>query len=212
MLLYTFLFCRQAGAIAAHYRPPELSKGATDGPVWAVDAWGLGCLMQEAFNGRALSGPEQLTNTTAIPKPLVADYQKLLTSSPAKRLNPDKVIPAVLVPCACAVWPATVSVSAHHRSCSPVSMLMASYLRTFRRAPVAKASPCPSSMLCAFVRAPRRQHGGSGVSQKPCALATPATSHSSAAVSATPVSDSRRAFHSMVLHRHLHAMHMSSRT
>eukprot|EP00892_Ulva_mutabilis_P012798 jgi/Ulvmu1/9891/UM057_0047.1 len=91
-LLSSSHLARNAGAIAPQYRPPELSKGSADGPVWAVDSWGLGCLIQEAFTGQALSGPEQLTNTTAIPKPLVPDYQKLLTSSPAKRLNPDKLM------------------------------------------------------------------------------------------------------------------------
>lgn len=59
--------------------------------MWAIDSWGLGCLMQEAFRGCALPGPEQLTDTSAIPQPLLSDYQKLLTTSPAKRLNPDKV-------------------------------------------------------------------------------------------------------------------------
>lgn len=77
--------------MAPHYRPPELSKGSASGPVWAIDSWGLGCLMQEAFRGSALPSAEQLTNTSAIPAPLLPDYQKLLTTSPVKRLNPDKV-------------------------------------------------------------------------------------------------------------------------
>lgn len=37
-------------------------------PVWAVDAWGMGCLMQEGFSGRPLSRTEDLRNTRAIPQ------------------------------------------------------------------------------------------------------------------------------------------------
>ena len=38
-------------------------------PPWAVDAWGLGCLMQEAFGGQELQRTEDLRNTESIPKP-----------------------------------------------------------------------------------------------------------------------------------------------
>ena len=34
-----------------------------------MDAWGLGCLMQEAFGGRELARTEDLRNTVSIPKP-----------------------------------------------------------------------------------------------------------------------------------------------
>lgn len=34
-----------------------------DGPAWAVDAWGLGCLMQEVYSGRPLERTEDLRNT-----------------------------------------------------------------------------------------------------------------------------------------------------
>ena len=38
------------------------------GPPWAVDAWGLGCLMQEAYAGQMLARIEDLRSISAIPK------------------------------------------------------------------------------------------------------------------------------------------------
>jgi len=37
-------------------------------PPWAVDAWGLGCLMQEAYSGQPLQRTEELRNLEDIPK------------------------------------------------------------------------------------------------------------------------------------------------
>jgi len=37
-------------------------------PPWAVDAWGLGCLMQEAYSGQPLERTESLRNLDDIPK------------------------------------------------------------------------------------------------------------------------------------------------
>lgn len=34
-----------------------------EGPPWAVDAWGLGILMQEAFSNTPMAAVEQLRNT-----------------------------------------------------------------------------------------------------------------------------------------------------
>ena len=46
------------------YKPAELAKGdwATiqQSPPWAVDAWGLGCLMQEVFSGEPMAQVENL--------------------------------------------------------------------------------------------------------------------------------------------------------
>jgi hypothetical protein len=39
-------------------------------PPWAVDAWGLGCLMQEAYSGQPLQRTEGLRNLDNIPKPV----------------------------------------------------------------------------------------------------------------------------------------------
>lgn len=44
--------------------------------------------MQEVFSGEPLRAVEQLRNTEVIPPALLADYQKLLSSTPARRLNP----------------------------------------------------------------------------------------------------------------------------
>lgn len=37
------------------------------GPPWAVDAWGLGCLLQETFSGKTLLRAEDLRQTASIP-------------------------------------------------------------------------------------------------------------------------------------------------
>ena len=56
-------------------RPDPLSnfsvQAVKQGPPWAVDAWGVGCLMQEAFSGRQLSRTEDLRDTDPIPKPIL---------------------------------------------------------------------------------------------------------------------------------------------
>lgn len=38
-----------------------------EGPPWAVDAWGLGCLLQETFSGKTLARAEDLRQTGSIP-------------------------------------------------------------------------------------------------------------------------------------------------
>ena len=38
------------------------------GPPWAVDAWGLGCLIQEVYRGAVLTRTEDLRDTSSIPK------------------------------------------------------------------------------------------------------------------------------------------------
>ncbi|CAI7802369.1 unnamed protein product [Closterium sp. NIES-53] len=62
------------------------------GPPYAIDSWGLGCLIQEVFSGHQLTRTEELRNTACIPKTLLPDYQRLLSSAPARRLNPAKLI------------------------------------------------------------------------------------------------------------------------
>ena len=47
------------------------------GPPWAVDAWGLGCLMHEAYAGQTLARIEDLRSIDAIPKavlPVLSGY------------------------------------------------------------------------------------------------------------------------------------------
>ena len=81
-----------------HYLPGEAQRGEWEAalsanagaPPWAVDAWGLGCLVAEAFGGRRLPAtPGALRDAAALlPPELVKDYQRLLASAPARRLNP----------------------------------------------------------------------------------------------------------------------------
>ena len=92
-----------------HYLSGEAQRGEWDAlssgsgaPPWAVDAWGLGCLVAEAFGGRALPAtPGALRDAAALlPPGVVKDYQRLLASSPARRLNPSALAdsPALRTP------------------------------------------------------------------------------------------------------------------
>jgi SCY1-like protein 1 len=82
-------------AVADQYKPAELARGEWEvirqSPPWAVDAWGLGCLIQEICACRKMQSVEDLRRTDVIPAALLGDYQKLLSSSPPRRLNPSKV-------------------------------------------------------------------------------------------------------------------------
>ncbi|KAI5439750.1 hypothetical protein KIW84_025215 [Lathyrus oleraceus] len=61
-------------------------------PPWAIDFWGMGCLIYELFSGLKLSKTEELCNTASIPKSLLPDYQRRLSSTPSRRLNTSKLI------------------------------------------------------------------------------------------------------------------------
>lgn len=82
--------------VAAQYKPGELAKSdfdaIRDGPSWAVDAWGLGCLIQEIYSNRSLARTEDLRVTDTIPKMVLQYYQRLLSSQPSRRLNPSKIL------------------------------------------------------------------------------------------------------------------------
>ncbi|KAL8192848.1 hypothetical protein R6Q57_027296 [Mikania cordata] len=81
--------------IGSQYKPMELTKSdwATirKSPPWAIDSWGLGCLIYEIFVDSKLSKTEELRNTASIPKSLLPDYQRLLSSMPSRRLNSSKL-------------------------------------------------------------------------------------------------------------------------
>ncbi|KAF4350249.1 hypothetical protein G4B88_020462 [Cannabis sativa] len=51
-----------------------------------------GCLIYELFSGLKLSKTEELRNTASIPKSLLPDYQRLLSSLPSRRLNTSKLL------------------------------------------------------------------------------------------------------------------------
>ena len=84
--------------VQPQYKSGELGRSewevVADGPVWAVDAWGLGCLMQETFSGSAMTAKEDLKRIDCIPQSLKPYYQKLLASQPARRLNPKDILDA----------------------------------------------------------------------------------------------------------------------
>lgn len=89
MLQYAWL-------VGAQYKPVELAKSdwiaVRKSPPWSIDSWGLGCLIYELFSGVRLSKTEELRNTASIPKSLLPDYQRLLSSMPSRRLNSSKLI------------------------------------------------------------------------------------------------------------------------
>ncbi|RZC92054.1 hypothetical protein C5167_027946 [Papaver somniferum] len=82
--------------VGAQHKPMELAKSdwaaIRKSPPYAIDSWGLGCLIYELFSGMRLAKTEELGNTAPIPKSLLPDYQKLLNIMPPHRLNTSKLI------------------------------------------------------------------------------------------------------------------------
>ncbi|XP_021296949.1 probable inactive serine/threonine-protein kinase scy1 isoform X1 [Herrania umbratica] len=82
--------------VGSQYKPMELAKSdwvaIRKSPPWAIDSWGLGCLIYEIFSGMKLGKTEELRNIASIPKSLLPDYQRLLSSMPSRRLNTSKLI------------------------------------------------------------------------------------------------------------------------
>lgn len=66
---------RRCSQVGSQYKPGEVGKSEwaaiQQSPPWAVDAWGMGCLMQEAFSAKELMRTEDLRNTDTIPPPLL---------------------------------------------------------------------------------------------------------------------------------------------
>ncbi|KAK7295170.1 hypothetical protein RJT34_18075 [Clitoria ternatea] len=89
MLQYAWL-------VGSQYKPMELVKSDWDlikkSPSWAIDSWGMGCLIYEVCSGMRLGKTEELRKTGSIPKSLLPDYQRLLSSVPSRRLNTSKLI------------------------------------------------------------------------------------------------------------------------
>ena len=87
---------RGAFLVPDQYKPEEYRRGdwvsIPEGPPWAIDAWGLGCLIQEVYSGGRLRGTDQLREIDHIPKSLLKDYQRLLGSQPTRRYNPKKLV------------------------------------------------------------------------------------------------------------------------
>ncbi|XP_059438254.1 uncharacterized protein LOC132171061 isoform X1 [Corylus avellana] len=85
-----------AWLVGAQYKSTELLNSdwavIRKSPPWAIDSWGLGCLIHELFSGMKLGRTEELKNTASIPKSLLPDYQRLLSAMPSRRLNTSKLI------------------------------------------------------------------------------------------------------------------------
>ncbi|OJJ49608.1 hypothetical protein ASPZODRAFT_128093 [Penicilliopsis zonata CBS 506.65] len=75
---------------AARYTPPEIVKAGWDAvkrhPLGAVDAYGLGILIFEIFNGH-FAGADQAGKTTNIPPSMQQSYKRLCTANPKIRLS-----------------------------------------------------------------------------------------------------------------------------
>ncbi|KAJ6089462.1 hypothetical protein N7467_004678 [Penicillium canescens] len=80
---------------AARFTPPEVVKGGWDTikrhPLAAVDAYGLGILIFEVFNGN-FAGGDQVGKTTNIPPSMQQSYKRLCTANPKLRLSPGHFV------------------------------------------------------------------------------------------------------------------------
>lgn len=75
---------------SGRYAPPEIARGGWDtikkNPLSAVDAFGLGCLVFEAFNGD-FTGTDQAGQTKNVPPTMHASYKRLVNANPKARLS-----------------------------------------------------------------------------------------------------------------------------
>lgn len=80
---------------AARYTPPEVNKGGWEviksNPLAAVDAYGLGILVFEVFNG-SFMGADQVGKTTNVPPSMHQSYRRLCTANPKLRLSPGNFV------------------------------------------------------------------------------------------------------------------------
>ena len=65
---------------------PSIFATENSGPLHATDAWNLGTLIYEMFNG-AFSNADQLNNKGVIPQDLFTPYKRLLNPAPKARLS-----------------------------------------------------------------------------------------------------------------------------
>jgi SCY1-like protein 1 len=76
---------------ANRYAPPEVAANGWSvikkHPLTAADAYGLGTLVYEAFNG-VFHGTDQLTQPKSIPAPIASAYKRLISANPKVRLSP----------------------------------------------------------------------------------------------------------------------------
>lgn len=76
---------------ANRYCPPEIAANGWSvikkHPLTATDAYGLGTLVYEAFNG-LFPGTDQLAQTKSIPATIAPSYKRLINANPKMRLSP----------------------------------------------------------------------------------------------------------------------------
>ena len=74
----------------ARYAPPEVAKSGWDTikrhPLSAVDSYGYGILVFEAFNGGSISA-DQIGQTKNVPPSMHLGYKRLLNTNPKARLS-----------------------------------------------------------------------------------------------------------------------------
>ena len=78
------------------YDAPE-GANKKRGEIWSTDAWGLGCLIWEIYNG-VLTTSADLKSVSKIPKPLLLHYCDLVHANPKKRTNPKTFLARCLEP------------------------------------------------------------------------------------------------------------------
>lgn len=75
---------------AGRFAPPEIANGGwatiKKSPLAATDAFGLGILIFEVFNG-SFRGGDQLGQTKSIPSSMIQSYRRLINSNPKLRLS-----------------------------------------------------------------------------------------------------------------------------
>lgn len=77
------------------YAPPEVVNGGWSGikknPLGAPDAYGLGILVFEAFNG-SFMGNDQLGQPRSVPATIVQSYRRLINANPKLRSNAGQFV------------------------------------------------------------------------------------------------------------------------
>jgi SCY1-like protein 1 len=85
------LFIGKVPSLLNQLDSPEVKSGGKGGSKWSADAWGLGILIWEIFNG-PIHQISSLRSPGKIPKALVTTFNELVSENAAGRPNPADVI------------------------------------------------------------------------------------------------------------------------
>ena len=73
------------------YKPDEYRRGdwqsVPEGPPWAIDSWGLGCLIREVYGEGAMTSAEQLRDIQHIPKGVIERVSKVVGESTGETIQ-----------------------------------------------------------------------------------------------------------------------------